>query len=56
MDHNHKFSDMYDHVEQVMVDSKIASCLSQPEWMDKQGNIVSNKDDGVGCKVEVKLD
>ena len=49
------FSDMYEHVEQVMIDSKIATRLPQPQWMDKNGVIVPDEESAVGCKVEVTL-
>ena len=50
------FSDMYDHVESVMVDSNIAHKLETPQWVDRSGNIVENEEDSQGCKVEVSID
>ena len=49
------FSDMYEHVKQVMIDSKIATRLPEPQWMDKHGVIVDEEEPAAGCKVEVTL-
>ena len=49
------FSDMYGHVEQVMVDSMIATRLPEPQWMDRNGVIVPDEESAAGCKVEVTL-
>ena len=50
------FSDMYDHVESVMVESKIAHKLERPQWVDRNGNFVEREEDSHGCKVEVSID
>lgn len=49
------FDDMYKHVEDVMVQSKIARRLEQPKFMDIDGNEVDSESEAVGCKVQVEL-
>ena len=50
------FSDMYEHVEEVMCESKIAHKLSVPQWVNKDGEVVEDEADSIGCKVQVQLD
>ena len=50
------FSDMYEHVEEIMCQSNIAHKLSSPQWMDKDGNVLENEEGSLGCKVQVSLD
>ena len=48
------FRDMYVNVESHMVDAKVAVAMPEPEWMDKEGNIVS-EESSFGMKVQTKL-
>ena len=50
------FSEMYSHVEQVMVDSKVAKRLETPHWVDKTENRVDDETKAFGCKIEVELE
>jgi hypothetical protein len=51
------FKDMYDNVEEEMIDAGIASKLDSPIYMDHAGNSVDGetRKDIVGMKVKVRL-
>ena len=49
------FDDMYRHVEEVMIKSKIARRLETSVWMDEANNVLESEDNSIGCKVEVDL-
>ena len=47
------FCDMYDHIQRIMVASKVAEVLDEPVNMNKNGEIVNDEMDGYGFKVPV---
>ena len=50
------FKDMYDHIEQVLVDeSKVATRFDEPVWMNKDGEVVDNESESYGLKVPIDL-
>lgn len=46
------FSNMYLDIERMLVDTKLASTLPEPCWMNKDGVRVENANDAYGCKVQ----
>ena len=50
------FSDMFNHIEQILLESKIATKLKEPVWMDAEGNEVSDEMDVYGYKATIKID
>ena len=50
----HNFSDMYEHTYEEMVSSGVAEKLTNPIWLDKEGN-ECDEDESFGCKVNYKL-
>ena len=51
------FRDMYDHIENILVDEcGVATRFSKPVWMNSSGEIVSNFEDAMGCKVSIDID
>ena len=46
---------MYDILYEGLVKSKIAVCLTEPKWLDAEGNTVSTKDRAAGHMVEHDL-
>ena len=46
---------MYDCVEDSMIECGVAERLPSPVWMNKDGDIVSTKDEGFGMKVSIKI-
>ena len=49
------FSDMYDHIQEIMIKSKVAKLLPEPVSMDIQGNIVDDEKKGYGYKVPIEI-
>ena len=50
----HNFFDMYEHTYDAMVSSGVAEKLSDPIWVDKDGN-ECDEEQSFGCKVRYKL-
>lgn len=51
----HNFSHMYDNLEKIMIDARVASRLPSPVYMDSNSNIVKDVAQSYGCKVNVGL-
>ena len=49
------FSDMYNHIEKIMLKSKIAQELESAVWMSKEGQIVDDEIDAFGYKVTIRM-
>ena len=49
-----KFSNMYNHAIDAMVDAGLAIKLDESVWMNRNGNVCS-KENAFGCKVHHKL-
>ena len=50
------FRDMYLHIRSVLLeDSKIASKLDVPVWVNQDGDEVQTEDEAFGCKVDIKI-
>ena len=47
---------MFDDVEKIMVDARVASRLPESVLMDKYSNVVDDVSKAYGCKVETSLD
>ena len=51
------FRDMLLSIKDVMVnDSKIASKLPNPVWVDRDGHVVADEKDAFGCKTDIRID
>ena len=49
------FSDMYDHIQRILIKSGIAIALERPVTMNQNGDIVSDEKDGFGFNVPIKI-
>ena len=49
------FSDMFDHIEKIMIKSGIARPFPEPVWMSQSGEIVASEDEGYGMKVTIDI-
>ena len=49
------FFDMYQHIERVLLLSKIARKFEEPVWMNQNGEIVENDTDAYGYKVTIDI-
>ena len=49
------FSDMYKHIEKILLASKVAVILPQPVWMNKSGQVVEDEMDSYGFKVPIEI-
>ena len=49
------FNEMYDHIQQIMIECGISEQLQSPVWMDEHGHEVDDKNKAFGMKVEAKL-
>mmetsp|Transcript_13739 Transcript_13739/g.25867 ORF Transcript_13739/g.25867 Transcript_13739/m.25867 type:complete len:274 (-) Transcript_13739:1313-2134(-) len=52
------FKEMYDALEEAMLECQIAQKLPQPTWMDKEGNVVQSEADAFGlpCAIHILTD
>ena len=49
------FKDMYDQIEEVLVESNLAKYFPEPVYMNQNGDIVNNECESYGCKVKIDL-
>lgn len=49
------FKEMYDAVEEAMLDCGVAERLDPPQWMDKEGNIVESQADAFGMPCTIRI-
>ena len=45
------FVDMYDSVENVLIEEKVMTMLEEAEWQEKYGNHVEFDSEAFGCKL-----
>ena len=45
------FLDMYDSVENVLIEEKVMTMLEEAEWQEKYGNHVEFDSEAFGCKL-----
>ena len=50
------FIDMYLHIKKILLQSKVASRLENPVWMNEAGEVVQDEMLALGYKVDVKID
>ena len=49
------FFDMYHHIKKILLRSKVAIKLDNPVWMNEAGDVVDDKMDAMGYKVDIKI-
>ena len=49
------FSHMFDDIEKIMIDARVADKFSSPVYMNSKGDIVDNVQESFGCKVTTSL-
>ena len=49
------FYDMYDSIENELIEAKVMTILEELEWQDKDGNRVEFEPEAYGCKVTSKI-
>ena len=47
----HNFLHMYEHTYEEMVPAGVIECLTEPLWMDENGN-ECEKEDSCGCQAK----
>ena len=46
---------MYHHIKKILLRSKVAIKLDNPVWMNEAGDVVDDKMDAMGYKVDIKI-